>query len=64
MTTGAFINLAISGGEGEGRCYRLDPALIGRFYIRQTRRTKTPRILTGQPPVSVSCAARASGVAP
>ncbi|MGJ3648582.1 lycopene beta-cyclase CrtY [Sphingomonas sp. GlSt437] len=41
------------------RFYRLNPALIGRFYAGQTTMIDQARILTGKPPVKISSAIRA-----
>jgi len=41
------------------RFYRLNPALIGRFYAGQTTMFDQVRILTGKPPVKISAAIRA-----
>lgn len=43
------------------RFYRLDPALIGRFYAGQSRLTDKLRILLGKPPVPISRAIKALG---
>jgi lycopene beta-cyclase len=45
------------------RFYRLDPALIGRFYAGETSLTDKLRILIGKPPVPVSRAITALGAA-
>ncbi len=39
--------------------YRLNPALVGRFYAGQTTMLDQARILTGKPPVKISAAVRA-----
>ncbi|MBX9796288.1 lycopene beta-cyclase CrtY [Sphingomonas sp.] len=39
--------------------YRLNPALVGRFYAGQTTMIDQARILTGKPPVKLSAAMRA-----
>jgi len=41
------------------RFYRLNPALIGRFYAGQTNMLDKARILTGKPPVTIAAAVRA-----
>lgn len=41
------------------RFYRLNPALIGRFYAGQTTMFDQARILTGKPPVTIGAAIRA-----
>ncbi|OYY79619.1 MAG: lycopene cyclase [Sphingomonas sp. 28-62-20] len=41
------------------RFYRLNPALIGRFYAGQTTMFDQARILTGKPPVTITNAIRA-----
>ncbi|MBY0519901.1 MAG: lycopene beta-cyclase CrtY [Sphingomonas sp.] len=41
------------------RFYRLNPALIGRFYAGQTTMFDQARILTGKPPVTIAAAIRA-----
>lgn len=47
------------------RFYRLNPALIGRFYAGQTNMLDQARILIGKPPVKISSAIRAlRGVTP
>jgi lycopene beta-cyclase len=43
------------------RFYRLDPALIGRFYAGQSTFTDKVRILTGKPPVPIGRAILALG---
>jgi lycopene beta-cyclase len=43
------------------RFYRLDPALIGRFYAGQSRLTDKLRILLGKPPVPIARAIKALG---
>ena len=58
MTNEACIIL--TGGGVGARCYRLDPALIGRFYTGQMRLMDKRRIRSGKPPLPVS---RAAGVA-
>ncbi|BAK67847.1 putative lycopene beta cyclase [Sphingobium sp. SYK-6] len=45
------------------RFYRLDPALIGRFYAGQSTFTDKMRIMIGKPPVPVSRAIQALGAA-
>lgn len=45
------------------RFYRLDPALIGRFYAGQSTFFDKLRILTGKPPVPVGRAIQALGAA-
>lgn len=45
------------------RFYRLDPALISRFYAGQSTFTDKVRILTGKPPVSIARAIQALGAA-
>jgi lycopene beta-cyclase len=45
------------------RFYRLDPALIGRFYAGQSSLYDKLRILTGKPPVPISRAIHALGAA-
>ena len=45
------------------RFYRLDPALIGRFYAGQSTFTDKARILTGKPPVPIARAIQALGAA-
>jgi lycopene beta-cyclase len=46
------------------RFYRLDPALIGRFYAGQSTLMDKMRILTGKPPVPIGRAITALGTAP
>jgi lycopene beta-cyclase len=41
------------------RFYRLNPALVGRFYAGQTTMIDQARILLGKPPVKISAAIRA-----
>ena len=41
------------------RFYRLNPALIGRFYAGQTTMFDKARILTGKPPVTIAAAIKA-----
>ncbi len=41
------------------RFYRLNPALIGRFYAGQTNMFDKARILTGKPPVTIAAAIKA-----
>ncbi|MBA4047119.1 MAG: lycopene cyclase [Sphingomonas sp.] len=41
------------------RFYRLNPALVGRFYAGQTTMIDQARILMGKPPVKISAAIRA-----
>ncbi len=41
------------------RFYRLNPALIGRFYAGQSTMLDQARILTGKPPVKISSAVKA-----
>jgi len=45
------------------RFYRLDPALIGRFYAGRSTFTDRLRILTGKPPVPIGRAIHALGAA-
>ena len=46
------------------RFYRLDPALIGRFYAGRSTLWDRLRVLTGKPPVPISRAIRALSFAP
>lgn len=45
------------------RFYRLSPALVARFYAAASTRSDQARILSGRPPVPVTRAVRALGVA-
>ncbi|WP_066647406.1 MULTISPECIES: lycopene beta-cyclase CrtY [Sphingomonas] len=46
------------------RFYRLNPALVGRFYAGQTTMIDQARILLGKPPVKISAAIRAIASSP